>query len=178
MDILATATYSDSSSDGSSISSASSGVASSAFTGRAGVVYLFDSGFAPYASYSESFTPVVGSDSAGNNFRPETGTQYEVGVKFQPKGSRSSVTVAAFDLRRPDAVLVQTFGARGDGAFLISSAMPELVDAARGPIMAALDGRGGGKGDRAQGKCAAIGNISTAVADAQKALAGLAFSGD
>ena len=93
-------------------------------------------------------------------------------------GDVGKVLAAAFDLRRPDAVLVQTFGARGDGAFLISSAMPELVDAARGPIMAALDGRGGGKGDRAQGKCAAIGNISTAVADAQKALASLAFSGD
>mgnify|MGYP001974534342 CR=1 FL=1 len=97
--------------------------ASSAFTGRAGVVYLFDSGFAPYASYSESFTPVVGSDSAGNNFRPETGTQYEVGVKFQPKGSRSSVTVAAFDLRRQNYtetepgtnLTVQTAGVRSQG---------------------------------------------------------------
>jgi Ser-tRNA(Ala) deacylase AlaX len=111
-------------------------------------------------------------------------TQSVVAAPLRPStrdlGDVGKVLAAAFDLRRPDTVLVQTFGARGDGAFLISSAMPKLVDAARGPIMAALDGRGGGKGGRAQGKCAAIGNISTAVANAQKALAvaGLAFSGD
>ena len=32
----------------------------SAFTGRAGLVYLFDNGLAPYASYSESFQPQLG----------------------------------------------------------------------------------------------------------------------
>ncbi len=72
----------------------------SAFTGRAGVVYLFDNGVAPYASYAESFTPVIGTNPSNENYKPELGRQYEVGVKFQPKGSRSSVTLAAFDLRR------------------------------------------------------------------------------
>lgn len=72
----------------------------SAFTGRAGVVYLFDNGLAPYASYAESFAPVIGTNPSSKNYKPETGQQYEVGIKFQPKGSRSSVTLAAFDLRR------------------------------------------------------------------------------
>ncbi len=72
-----------------------------AFTGRAGVVYLFDNGIAPYASYSESFLPITGSTSAsGDFFEPETGQQYEAGVKYQPPGHDSFVTVAAFDLRR------------------------------------------------------------------------------
>lgn len=72
-----------------------------AFTGRAGLVYLFDNGLAPYASYSESFLPITDSTNAnGDFFEPETGQQYEVGVKYQPPGHNSFVTVAAFDLRR------------------------------------------------------------------------------
>jgi len=80
------------------------------------------------------------------------------------------ILAGAFDQRRPDAVLVQTFGSKADGAFLISSATPALVEAAKGPILAALEGRGGGKGGRAQGKCAAVNNVAAAVADAQKAI--------
>jgi len=70
----------------------------SAFTGRAGLVYLFDNGLAPYASYSESFMPVIGTDAAGNPFKPEEGRQYEVGLKYQPSGWNSFVTVSLFDL--------------------------------------------------------------------------------
>lgn len=69
-----------------------------AFTGRAGLVYLFDNGLAPYASYSESFEPVLGSDANGQPFKAEEGRQYEVGVKFQPAESNSFITVSAFDL--------------------------------------------------------------------------------
>ena len=72
-----------------------------AFTGRAGMVYLFDNGIAPYASYSESFLPITDSTNAdGDFFEPETGQQYEIGVKYQPTGSNSFVTASAFDLRR------------------------------------------------------------------------------
>ncbi len=70
----------------------------SAFTGRAGLVYLFDNGLAPYASYSESFMPQLGTDAAGNPFKPEEGRQYEVGLKYQPPGWNSFVTVSLFDL--------------------------------------------------------------------------------
>jgi iron complex outermembrane receptor protein len=70
----------------------------SAFTGRAGLVYLFDNGLAPYASYSESFMPALGTDADGNPFKPEEGRQYEVGLKYQPPGWNSFVTVSVFDL--------------------------------------------------------------------------------
>ena len=70
----------------------------SAFTGRAGLVYLFDNGLAPYASYSESFMPQLGTDADGNPFKPEEGRQYEVGLKYQPPGWNSFVTVSLFDL--------------------------------------------------------------------------------
>ncbi len=71
-----------------------------AFTGRAGLMYLFDFGLAPYISYAESFEPVGGTGFAGNQFVPETGEQREIGVKFQPKGYDSFITVSAFDLKR------------------------------------------------------------------------------
>ena len=90
-------------------------------------------------------------------------------------GEIGKILAGAFEQRRPDAVLVQTFGSKADGAFLISSATPALVEAAKGPILAALDGRGGGKGGRAQGKCAAVNNVAAAIADAAKALEGLAL---
>ncbi len=71
-----------------------------AFTGRAGLVYLFDNGLAPYVSYSESFLPAAGNGANGRPFEPETGRQHEVGVKYQPAGYNSFITASAFDLRR------------------------------------------------------------------------------
>ena len=55
-----------------------------AFTYRTGLGYVFDSGFAPYFSYSESFQPSAGTDFFGKPFEPTTGQQYEVGVKYGP----------------------------------------------------------------------------------------------
>jgi iron complex outermembrane receptor protein len=76
----------------------------SAFTGRAAVMYNFDSGVAPYFSYSESFLPVLNTDGLGNLLKPETGKQYEVGIKYQPAGINALITVAAFDLTRANVV--------------------------------------------------------------------------
>ena len=69
-----------------------------AFTGRAGLVYLFDNGLAPYFSYSELFEPVLDTDADGNPFKPEEGRQYEVGIKYQPSGMNSFVMLSLFDL--------------------------------------------------------------------------------
>ncbi|MFD2237268.1 TonB-dependent siderophore receptor [Aureimonas populi] len=71
-----------------------------AFTGRAGLSYLFDNGIAPYVSYSTSFDPQIGTTTAGETFRPSEGEQFEVGVKFQPQGYDSFITLSAFDLTR------------------------------------------------------------------------------
>ncbi|MBX3694513.1 MAG: TonB-dependent siderophore receptor [Steroidobacteraceae bacterium] len=77
-----------------------------AFTGRAGVLYLFDSGFAPYVSYAESFQPVGGStDRNGDPFDPTTGTQWEAGVKYQPAGARGMLTVSAYELRQQNLLM-------------------------------------------------------------------------
>lgn len=72
-------------------------------SGRVGVSYLFDSGFAPYASYSQSFQPTVGSDFAGRPFEPTTGDQVEAGIKFQPAGADGLVTLAAFEITQKNS---------------------------------------------------------------------------
>ena len=68
-------------------------------TGRVGLTYLFDNGVAPYISYSESFQPVIGLNAANESYKPMEGEQWELGIKYQPPGSRSLYTAALFDLR-------------------------------------------------------------------------------
>lgn len=73
------------------------------FSGRAGIVYLFDNGLAPYASYSESFLPVMGVTALDSQLEPEVGKQYEVGLKYEPPGANSLYTLAVFDLTKRNA---------------------------------------------------------------------------
>lgn len=75
-----------------------------AFTWRTGLVYLFDNGISPYASYATSFQPALGTDVNGATFKPTKGQQYEVGIKYQPVGSDSTITVAAFDLTQTNVL--------------------------------------------------------------------------
>ncbi|SAI00694.1 TonB-dependent siderophore receptor [Bordetella ansorpii] len=74
--------------------------ADEATTWRAGLVYLFENGLAPYASYATSFEPVNGVGYAGVPFKPTEGKQAEVGLKYQPPGSRSMVTFSAYEIRQ------------------------------------------------------------------------------
>ena len=76
----------------------------SAFTGHVGLLYSFDSGIAPYVSYSESFKPVTGTDFSGNAFVPTTGQQFEMGVKYQPPGTSSLFTLSAFHLTQQNVL--------------------------------------------------------------------------
>jgi iron complex outermembrane receptor protein len=79
----------------------------SAFTWRAGALYLFDNGLAPYASYSTSFLPNTGTYSparGGGTFDPTTGEQYEAGIKFQPEGMTSYVQAALFHITQQDVL--------------------------------------------------------------------------
>lgn len=58
----------------------------SKFTWRTGLLYAFDSGLSPYISYSTSFEPNLQTNRAPGvaPFRPTTGEQTEIGVKYQP----------------------------------------------------------------------------------------------
>ncbi len=72
----------------------------SRFSGRAGLIYNFDNGIAPYVSYSTSYNPIIGLNADNQLFLPETGQQAEIGLKVQPKGFDGYFTVSAFDLVR------------------------------------------------------------------------------
>lgn len=70
------------------------------FTWRAGVVYLFDNGLAPYFSYSESFLPQVVDPSLtldGVLFEPTTGEQFEAGIRYQ-SGRNIYLTAGVFEI--------------------------------------------------------------------------------
>jgi iron complex outermembrane receptor protein len=77
------------------------------FTWRAGALYLFDNGIAPYASYSTSFLPNSGTFSparGGGTFDPTTGEQYEIGVKYQPPGMNSFVQAALYHITQQNVL--------------------------------------------------------------------------
>ncbi|SDV46243.1 TonB-dependent siderophore receptor [Chitinasiproducens palmae] len=71
-----------------------------AFTWRAGLLYLFDNGVAPYVSYATSFLPTSGTDAGGRAFVPTKGEQYEAGVKYQPRNFNGFFTASIFQLKQ------------------------------------------------------------------------------
>jgi len=76
-----------------------------AFTSRAGLTYKVTEEVSVYGNYSESFQPVY-SNAAGveGDLKPQEGTQYEVGVKYQPSEFDALFTVALFDLTQTNLV--------------------------------------------------------------------------
>jgi len=68
----------------------------SATTGRVGITYLFDNGIAPYAAYSTSYLPTLGTNRATQPFNPQKGRQVEAGVKYEPTGGWGFVSASLF----------------------------------------------------------------------------------
>lgn len=87
-------------------------ISDSAFSGRAGLSYLFGNGLTPYVSYSESFDPVTVAalygytdvNGATLKAEPTRGRQYEIGVKYAPPSARALVTLAAYDLTQTNVL--------------------------------------------------------------------------
>lgn len=80
------------------LSSTSSTQDSDDTTYRAALSYRFENGVAPYASYSTSFEPEIGTDENGDAYEPITSQQLELGLKYQPDGLDALFSVAAFDI--------------------------------------------------------------------------------
>lgn len=62
---------------------------------RVGLVHHLTNTVSWYASYSEGFVPLSGTDYAGNAFDPEQSRSKELGLRWQ--GQQSQATVALFD---------------------------------------------------------------------------------
>uniref|UniRef100_A0ABS3MFD6 TonB-dependent siderophore receptor n=1 Tax=Bradyrhizobium quebecense TaxID=2748629 RepID=A0ABS3MFD6_9BRAD len=75
-----------------------------AFTGRAGLAYVFDNGVAPYVSYATAFAPQVGVDASGSPFKPTTGEQKEIGIKYQMPQVPVLLTAAVFDITQDNVL--------------------------------------------------------------------------
>ncbi|WP_336967397.1 TonB-dependent siderophore receptor [Sphingobium aromaticiconvertens] len=92
----------------------SSGQKDNATTFRAGIIGEIGAGISPFFSYTESFLPVAGrienvDGSFGDPYRPQTGTQYEAGVKWQPAPS-TLVTATVFKIKERNRVLYLAAG--------------------------------------------------------------------
>lgn len=95
-----------------------------AFSGRVGLSYLFDNGLTPYVSYSSSFNVVPGFTQSSVTvdtdygplpisyallpLKPETGEQYEVGLKYQPNTGKSYIQTSLYQLTKQNAVSFDT----------------------------------------------------------------------
>jgi iron complex outermembrane recepter protein len=75
------------------------------FSPRAGIVYTPFTSLDVFFNYSTSFRPNLFSDSAGNLFEPETGKQYEGGLRYDLIPSQLRASVAVFSITK-DNVLV------------------------------------------------------------------------
>lgn len=81
-----------------------------AFSWQTGLMYQFANGISPYVSYSTTFVPV--QLNTEDNFKPITGDQVELGVKYEPEGWNTQVTVSAYDITKQDDVSYD--GSSGD----------------------------------------------------------------
>ncbi|WHO37644.1 TonB-dependent siderophore receptor [Sphingobium sp. AP49] len=93
----------------------SSGQEDNATTFRAGIIGEIGAGISPFFSYTESFLPIAGAitnadGSMGDPYKPQTGTQFEAGVKWQPERN-TLVTVTAFHIKERNRVLYLASGA-------------------------------------------------------------------
>ncbi|MDR4306195.1 TonB-dependent siderophore receptor [Chelatococcus sambhunathii] len=73
------------------------------FSGRAGLGYEFENGLVPYVSIASTFNPLIGFNNTGGvieSFKPETGLQYEAGVKWAPHAFPAIFTASVFDLKK------------------------------------------------------------------------------
>jgi iron complex outermembrane receptor protein len=92
----------------------SSGQKDNATTFRAGIIGEIGAGISPFFSYTESFLPVAGridngDGTFGDPYRPQTGTQYEAGIKWQPAPG-TLVTATAFKIKERNRVLYLAAG--------------------------------------------------------------------
>lgn len=72
----------------------------SATTKRFALLYAAPSGWSPYVSYSESFTPQA--PQLGQVLKPLRGEQWEAGIKYEPRERALAFNAAVYDLREKD----------------------------------------------------------------------------
>lgn len=82
------------------------------FTGRAGQLYLFDNGIAPYLSYSEFFSPSLYTGADGNPPALTEGVRHEAGIEHQTPGAKSLFSAALLHIEQDNVAV------RGPNTFI------------------------------------------------------------
>ncbi len=80
----------------------------SATTKQLGIVYDLTSNLSAYGSWSQSIKPQtnIAYDSSGNSsFPPESGEQYEGGLKFSTASRNVNITLASYEINRSNVVV-------------------------------------------------------------------------
>ncbi|MFC4258207.1 TonB-dependent siderophore receptor [Marinobacter lacisalsi] len=70
-----------------------------------GVMYLADNGLSPYVSYSESFQPLLATETDGDLYEPLEGKQLEAGVKYAPTWLDGYVSAAVYELTEENSLV-------------------------------------------------------------------------
>lgn len=91
------------------------------FTARAGMLYELTPNISPYVSVSESFNPQPGGnvDRSGAVLAPETGLQYEAGLKLQSLDKKWLSTIAVYEIEKEDVAVFDSdyFNATGENTY-------------------------------------------------------------
>ena len=74
-------------------------------TKRLGLMHASPSGWSPYVSYTESFTPQSGTTEEGTLFKPLRGEQVEAGLKYAPAGAAVSAAASVYRLREKNRIV-------------------------------------------------------------------------
>lgn len=74
------------------------------FSYRLGALYEFDNGLSPFVSYATSFEPAAGTDINGDSLKPQTGKQFEVGVKYMSEDMSNTMTASYFHITKNDSI--------------------------------------------------------------------------
>ena len=122
----------------------------SANTKQAGVVYDLTKNLSAYTSYSQSIKPQVNiayDDSGNSNFPPESGEQYEVGLKFDTPSRNFNASVAAYEINRTNVIV-----ASGTN-FTVPTGSAQV-----GQAISRLDGKQQSKGMEVEAQWQPIGN--------------------
>ena len=78
------------------------------YTRQVGLLYDITKNLSPYVSWSQSVKPqtVVAFDSSGSaGFPPESGEQYEGGLKFENESKTLNITVARYEINRTNVLV-------------------------------------------------------------------------
>ncbi|MDO6443161.1 TonB-dependent siderophore receptor [Marinobacter sp. 2_MG-2023] len=70
-----------------------------------GIMYVMNNGVSPYISYTESFQPIVGTDTNGDLYKPREGKQLEAGIKYAPESIDGYLNTSVYQIEEKNSLV-------------------------------------------------------------------------